>query len=199
MRKAITVLNIIRDRGQRGLHLEQVYRQLYNPDLYLQAYAKIYANAGAMTPGTTKETVDAMTLAKIESIIEDLRFERYRWKPVRRTYVPKRNGKRRPLGIATWSDKLLQEVIRLILEAYYEPNLSQHSHGFRPKRGCHTALREVQTWKGVKWFIECDISSYFDKISHSLLLTILREEICDNRFIRLISNLLEAGYLEDWH
>lgn len=199
MRTAIAVLNIIRDRGQRGLPLEQVYRQLFNPDLYLQAYAKIYANAGAMTPGPTKETVDAMTLAKIESIIEDLRFERYHWKPVRRIYVPKRNGKRRPLGIATWSDKLLQEVIRLILEAYYEPNFSEHSHGFRPKRGCHTALREVQTWNGVKWFVECDISSYFDKISHSLLLTILREKIHDNRFIRLISNLLEAGYLEDWH
>ena len=162
MRTAATVLNIIRERGQRGLPLEQVYRQLYNPDLYLKAYAKLYKNKGALTPGTTKETVDGMTLAKIETIIQDLRFERYRWKPVRRTFIPKRNGKRRPLAIASWSDKLLQEVIRLILEAFYEPSFSTHSHGFRPKRGCHTALREVQTWKGVKWWIEGDISSYFD-------------------------------------
>jgi group II intron reverse transcriptase/maturase len=198
MRTAATVLNIIRDRGQRGLPLEQVYRQLYNPDLYLKAYAKLYKNKGALTPGTTKETVDGMTLAKIEAIIQAVRYERYRWTPVRRTYIPKRNGKRRPLGIVSWSDKLLQEVIRLILEAYYEPSFSNHSHGFRPKRGCHTALREVQTWKGVKWWIEGDISSYFDQISHPLLIAILREKIHDNRFIRLIENLLKAGYLENW-
>jgi retron-type reverse transcriptase len=118
-----TVLNIIQKRGQQGLPLDQVYRQLYNPELYLKAYAKLYKNDGALTPGTTKETVDGMTLAKIETIIQDLRLERYRWKPVRRTFIPKPNGQRRPLGIASWSDKLLQEVIRLILEAYYEPNV----------------------------------------------------------------------------
>ena len=199
MRTAETILNIIRDRGQRGLPLEDLYRQLFNPDLYLRAYAKLYGNQGAMTPGTTPETVDGMSLAKIDAIIAILRQERYRWKPVRRTYVPKKNGKLRPLGLPSWSDKLLQEVIRSILEAYYEPQFSIHSHGFRPGRGCHTALQEItQHWKGVKWFIEGDISACFDRIDHNVLVNILQEKIHDNRFLRLIQNLLKAGYLEEW-
>ena len=199
MRRAETVLNIIRERGQRGLPLEGVYRLLYQRDLYLRAYAKLYANAGAMTSGATAETVDGMSLAKIDAIIADLRTERYRWTPVRRTYIPKKNGKLRPLGMPTWSDKLLQEVIRSILEAYYEPQFSDRSHGFRPGRGCHTALQEIrQRGKATKWFIEGDISACFDKIDHSVLVKILREKIHDNRFIRLLGNLLHAGYLEDW-
>lgn len=198
MRTAETVLNIIRDRGQRGLPLEGLYRQLYNPELYLRAYGKIYRNEGAMTPGTTTETVDGMSMAKIDTIIEALRQERYRWTPVRRTYIPKNNGKLRGLGMPSWSDKLLQEVIRSLLEACYEPQFSEHSHGFRPGRGCHTALREIQQWHGVKWWVEGDICAYFDRIDHAILLDILREKIHDSRFIRLISNFLKAGYLEDW-
>lgn len=166
MRTAETVLGIIRERGKQGLPLEDIYRQLYNPDLYLRAYAKLYANNGAMTPGTTPETVDAMAQTKIETIIAALRQERYRWTPVRRIYIPKKNGKLRPLGIPSWSDKLLQEVIRSILEAYYEPQFSSHAHGFRPERGCHTALNEVaMTWSGTKWFIEGDITQCFDHAS----------------------------------
>src|ERR1051326_631564 len=152
-----------------------------------------------MTKGASPETADGMSLAKIDAIIEALRFERYRWTPVRRTYIPKKHGKVRPLGIPTWSDKLLQEVIRLILEAYYEPQFSDCSHGFRPKRGCHTALREVhRTWNGTTWFIEGDISQYFDSLDHEVLLQILAENIHDGRFLRLIGELLRAGYLEDW-
>src|SRR5437660_740993 len=139
MRTAAAVLNIIQERGKRKLPLEDIYRQLYNPLLYLRAYAKLYPNKGAMTPGITPETVDAMTMAKIDQIIDDLRHERYRWTPVRRVYIPKKKGnKLRPLGLPSWSDKLLQEVIRQILEAYYEEQFSDHSHGFRPQRGCHT-------------------------------------------------------------
>lgn len=200
MRTAETVLSIIRERGQRGLPLEGLYRLLYNTDLYLRAYGKLYANTGAMTPGATAETVDGMSLAKIDSIIKALRQERYLWTPVRRTYRPKGNGKQRPLGISTWSDKLLQEVIRSLLEAYYEPQFSTHSHGFRAGYGCHTALLEItRCWRGVKWFIEGDISACFDRIDHTVLLDVLRERIHDNRFIRLISNLLTAGYLEEWY
>jgi group II intron reverse transcriptase/maturase len=199
MRKAETILNVIRDRGKRGLPLERVYRLLFNPDLYLLAYGRIYRNRGATTKGSTDETVDQMSLAKIQNIIEALRFERYQWMPVRRTYIPKANGKKRPLGIPTWSDKLLQEVMRLVLEAYYEPQFSDHSHGFRPQRGCHTALQHIQaTWKGTKWFIEGDVVGCFDNINHSVLLDALRERIHDNRFLRLVENLLKAGYLEDW-
>jgi retron-type reverse transcriptase len=125
MRDAETVLGIIHERGKKGLPLEDVYRQLYNPNLYVLAYGRIYRNTGAMTPGATEETVDGMSLAKIETLIEALRHERYRWTPVRRVYIEKKNSTRkRPLGIPTWSDKLLQEVLRLILEAYYEPQFS---------------------------------------------------------------------------
>jgi retron-type reverse transcriptase len=166
MRNAETVLTIIRKRGQQGLPLEDIYRQLYNPTLYLRAYAKLYPNQGAMTPGTTTETVDGMSLKKIEQLIDEIRHERYRWTPVRRVYIPKKNGKKRPLGMPTWKDKLLQEVLRSILDAYYEPQMSEHSHGFRPERGCHTALREIRTsWTGTRWFLEGDIAGYFDHAS----------------------------------
>jgi group II intron reverse transcriptase/maturase len=200
MRTAETILGIIQNRGSKGLPLEDVYRQLYNPTLYLTAYGKIYRNAGAMTPGSTTETVDGMSLKKIQDIIEALRLERYQWTPVRRIYIEKKNStKKRPLGLPSWSDKLLQEAIRLMLEAYFEPQFSDHSHGFRKNRGCHTALREIYYHcKGTTWFIEGDISSYFDSIDHETLLSILREKIHDNRFIRLIGNLLKAGYLEEW-
>jgi group II intron reverse transcriptase/maturase len=200
MRNAEAVLDIIRKRGERGLPLEDVYRQLYNPDLYLRAYGRLYRNEGAMTTGTTPETVDGMSLKKVGAIIERLRHERHRWTPARRTYIPKANGKRRPLGIPTWSDKLLQEVVRSILEAYYEPQFSDRSHGFRPGRGCHSALNEVYfTWKNTAWFIEGDIKGCFDNIDHEVLMSILREKIHDGRFTALIERLLEAGYLEDWN
>jgi len=197
MRTAETVLNIIRERGEKGLPLEDVYRQLYNPDLYLRAYSRIYSNDGAMTEGTTTETIDGMSLAKIDTIINEIRCERYHWTPVRRVEIPKKNGKTRPLGIPTWSDKLLQEVMRSLLEAYYEPQFSDLSYGFRPSRGCHTALTEItRTWTGTKWFVEGDIKGCFDNIDHRILLEILRENIHDNRFIRLVENLLKAGYIE---
>lgn len=199
MRTAETVLTILRERGQRSLPVDRVYRLLYRPDLYLRAYAKLYKNDGALTPGASSETVDGMSLEKIHTIIDDLRHERYRWTPVRRRYIPKKSGKLRPSGMPSWSDKLLQEVIRTILEAYYEPQFSDHSHGFRPKRGCHTALGQVtRQGQGTKWFIEGDICSCFDKIDFSVLLNILQKSFHDNRFLRLIKRLLEAGYLEDW-
>lgn len=199
MRNASTVLGIIRDRGIKGLPLEDVYRQLFNRDLYVRAYGRIGANAGAMTPGSTSETADGMSLAKIDAIIEALRYERYRWTPVRRVYIPKKDGRQRPLGLPTWSDKLVQEVIRLILEAYFEPQFSDRSHGFRPGRGCHTALAAITgTCHGVSWFIEGDISKCFDNLDHDVMMLILGERIHDNRFLRLLRNLLQAGYLEEW-
>ena len=166
MATAETVMAVYSDRGKRGLPLEGVYRQLYNRDLYLRAYGRIHRNDGAMTPGVTAETVDAMSLEKIDGIIAALRREAYRWSPARRTHIPKKGGKKRPLGLPTWSDKLVQEALRLLLDAYYEPWFSDHSHGFRQGHGCHTALREItQRWRGVKWFIEGDIKGCFDHAS----------------------------------
>lgn len=199
MQTAETVLALYQDRGRRGLPLEDIYRQLFNRDHYLRAYGRIYRNDGAMTPGTTPETVDAMSLEKIDKIIDALRREVYRWTPVRRTYIPKKSGKLRPLGIPTWGDKLVQEVVRSLLEAYYEPQFSLQSHGFRPNRGCHTALGDItKHWRGVKWFVEGDIAQCFDRIDHGVLLSVLGERIHDGRFLRLIAGLLEAGYLEEW-
>ena len=143
MRNAETVLGVLRERGKRRWPLERIYRLLYNPELYLLAYGRIYSNKGAMTPGVNGETADGMSMEKIERIIDALRHERYRFSPVKRVMIPKKSGKLRPLGLPGWSDKLVGEVMRLLLEAYYEPRFSDRSHGFRPERGCHTALREV--------------------------------------------------------
>jgi group II intron reverse transcriptase/maturase len=199
MQNAETVLGVLRERGRRGLPLKELYRQLFNPQLYLLAYGRIYANQGAMTPGATQETVDGMSQAKIGRIIDAMRYERYRFRPVRRVHIPKKNGTTRPLGLPTWSDKLVGEVVRLLLEAYYEPTFSDRSHGFRPGRGCHTALREIaNTWTGTAWFIEGDIADCFGALDHEVMLSILSEKIHDNRFLRLVRNMLQAGYLEDW-
>ena len=200
MQNAEVVLGVLRERGRKGLPCNELYRQLFNPQLYLLAYGRIYSNKGAMTPGPTQETADDMSMEKIEAIIGAMRHERYRFSPVRRIYIPKRNGKRlRPLGLPSWSDKLVGEVVRLLLEAYYEPQFSDRSHGFRPGRGCHTALREIaNTWTGTTWFIEGDISDCFGSLDHSVLLSIMSEKIHDRRFLRLIGSMLSAGYLEDW-
>jgi group II intron reverse transcriptase/maturase len=201
MQRAEALMEIIHERGKRALPLERLYRHLFNPELYLRAYGKIYRNDGSMTPGSTVETVDGMSLKKIQAIIDAVRSERYQWTPVRRVYIDKKAapGKRRPLGLPSWSDKLLQEVIRSLLEAYYEPQFSDRSHGFRPGRGCHTALAEIsETWHGATWFIEGDIAQCFDRLDHAKLRSILAENIHDGRFLRLIDGLLQAGYLEDW-
>jgi group II intron reverse transcriptase/maturase len=199
MQNAGTVLDVLRERGRRGLPLDELYRQLFNPQLYLLAYGRIYSNKGAMTPGATGETADGMSLGKIGRIIDALRHERYRWSPAKRIYIPKKNGKQRPLGLPPWSDKLVGEVVRLLLEAYYEPSFSGRSHGFRPGRGCHTALREVaSTWTGTTWFIEGDVADCFGSLDHEIMLSTLAEKIHDNRFLRLMRNMLKAGYLEDW-
>src|SRR5580704_372258 len=200
MQDAATVLDVIGKRGARGLPVERLYRQLFNPQLFLMAYGKLYSNKGAMTPGVTGETVDSMSLAKIGVIVGALRAERYRWQPVKRVYIEKKNSsKKRPLGLPTWSDKLVAEVVRLLLEAYYEPQFSGRSHGFRPGRGCHTALSEVvDIWKGTHWFIEGDISDCFGSLDHEVMLATLAEKIHDGRFLQLVSRMLKAGYLEDW-
>jgi group II intron reverse transcriptase/maturase len=199
MQDAETVLNVLRERGGKGLPLMQLYRQMFNKNLYLLAYGRIYSNQGAMTPGACGETADGMSEGMIEEIIELMRFERYRFAPARRVYIPKKNGRLRPLGVTSWRDKLVGEVVRLILEAIYEPSFSSRSHGFRKGRGCHTALRQVRdTWTGTVWFIEGDISDCYGSVDHEILMQILAEKIGDQRFLRLIGGMLRAGYMEDW-
>jgi retron-type reverse transcriptase len=199
MQNADQDLEILRERGRRDLPLERVYRQLFTRELYLKASGRISRNHGAMTRGITDETADGMSLEKIATIIEALRSERYRWKPARRVWLPKKKGKKRPLGVTTWSDKLVAEVVRRILKAFYDIQFSDHSHGFREERGCGTALRDIYPrWKGSAWILEGDRADCFGSLSHELLISTLRDKIHAERFIRLIQNLLDAGDLEDW-
>ncbi len=192
-------MEIASKRGKANQEINKVYRMLKCKELYLIAYGKLSQNQGALTPGVNPEdTVDGMSIKRIDAIIDKLDKGCYEWKPSRRTYIDKKNStQKRPLGMPTWSDKLLQEVMRMILEAYYEPQFRKCSHGFRPNRGCHTALKEInKTWTGTKWFIETDIKGCFDNINHDVLLEILSRDIRDERFLKLLKGMLEAGYME---
>lgn len=200
MRNPINLLSSLQKHScDKNYSYERLYRNLFNRDLFLLAYQNIYASQGNMTQGTDGKTIDGMSIRRIDKLIESLKDESYQPQPSRRTYIPKKNGKLRPLGIPSFDDKLIQEVIRMLLEAVYENSFSDTSHGFRPKRSCHTALQQIQTrFTGVKWFVEGDIKGFFDNINHEILIKILSERIKDERFLRLIRKFLKAGYLEEW-
>ena len=177
----------------------RLYRYLLREDIYLTAYKNLYANNGAGTKGIDNDTADGFGFDYVHQIIEELKNQTYTPKPVRRTFIPKRNGKKRPLGIPSFKDKLIQDAIRQILKVIYEPIFSVHSHGFRPKKSCHTALKEVsRSFRGSKWFVEGDIKGCFDHIDHAVLLRILSEKIKDSKFVALIGKFLKAGYMENW-
>ncbi|MEZ4663595.1 MAG: reverse transcriptase domain-containing protein, partial [Caldilineaceae bacterium] len=193
-------VNIAHKLGVEKKPLEGVFRRMLDKPLFMQAYGNLASNKGSVTPGTdVSDIADRMSEERIEKIIKDLKDKTYQWKPARRIYIPKKNGGTRPLGIPSFTDKLVQEVMRIILEAYYEPQFRNSSHGFRPKRSCHTALATIErTWLGTKWFIEGDIKGCFDNINHEKLLEILGKRIKDNQFLSLIRKMLKAGYLEEW-
>lgn len=179
----------------------KLYRYLLRPDIYFVAYKNLYANSGAATKGVNEDTADGFSEAKIDSIIKALADETYQPMPVRRTYIQKKNNRKklRPLGIPTFTDKLVQEVLRMILEAVYEPIFLDVSHGFRPKRSCHTALKQLRReFNGTCWFVEGDIKGCFDNIDHAVLVGLLNNKIKDARITKLIYKFLKAGYLEDW-
>lgn len=194
------VLNSLNEHSKDSSYkFERLYRILFNEELFYVAYQKIASNGGSTTKGSDGRSIDEMSLARIETLIASLKDESYQPHPSRRVHIPKKNGKTRPLGIPAFEDKLVQEVVRMILEAIYEGHFETTSHGFRPKRSCHTALLHIQkTFSGAKWFIEGDIKGFFDNIDHDVLVGILRERISDERFIRLIRKFLKAGYVEDW-
>ena len=200
MRNPERVLNSLMEHSKTSSYrFERLYRILFNDEMFYVAYQRIYAKEGNMTEGSDGQSIDNMSLSRIEKLIASLKDESYQPQPSRRVYIPKKNGKVRPLGIPTFDDKLVQEVIRMILEAIYEGHFEYTSHGFRPNRSCHTALAQIQkSFSGAKWFIEGDIKGFFDNISHDVLISILRERITDDRFIRLIRKFLNAGYIEDW-
>jgi group II intron reverse transcriptase/maturase len=199
MQKAEQILQAMQMMGKKQNPLTRVYRCLFSEDLFLAAYDKIARNRGALTAGTENDTADGMNLARIRKIIEQLRYEQFRFHPARRIRIPKKSGGSRPLGIPNFSDKLVQEALRMVLESYYEPRFRDSSHGFRPGRGCHTALANLQyKFKGAAWFIEGDIRGCFDNIDHEILMKILARDIQDGRLLNLLRMGLEAGYMEDW-
>jgi len=186
---------------------DKLYRLLYDKEMYYAAYHKLKSKPGNMTPGINPTTLDGLSEEVIEEIIESLKNGTFKFLPLlafgqgtkagRRVYIPKANGDKRPLTIAPPRDKLVQECIRMILEAIYEPNFNECSHGFRPNKSCHTALRTLrQKFVMAKWFIEGDISKCFDTIDHNKLMNILSERIKDQRFLDLIRKALKAGYME---
>ena len=201
MRSPENVLESLKSKAcNQSYKYERLYRNLYNPQFYLLAYQRIQAKPGNMTAGTDGKTIDGMGMARINALIEKMRDFSYQPNPARRTYIPKSNGKMRPLGIPSFDDKLIQEVVRLILESIYEPTFSDHSHGFRINKSCHTALKYVQKYfTGTKWFVEGDIKGCFDNVDHHVLIAILRKRIADEHFIGLLWKFLKAGYMEDWN
>ena len=199
MQKAEQILQAVQKMGEKRIPLTRVYHSLFSEDLFLAAYDKIARNRGALTAGTESDTADGMNRKRIQNIIEQLRCERFRFRPARRIQIPKKSGGTRPLGIPNFNDKLVQEVLRMVLEAYYEPRFRNSSHGFRPGRGCHTALTDLHyKFKGAAWFIEGDIHGCFDNIDHEVLMAILARDIQDGRLLNLLRMSLEAGFMEDW-
>jgi group II intron reverse transcriptase/maturase len=200
--KTLERLEYLRKRNSNQEWINRnLYRLMYEEDLYILAYERIKSKPGNMTEGSDGETLDGFSRKAIQEIIQDMRTERFRFKPVRPKFIPKSNGKMRKLGIPSTRDKVVQEVIRMILEAIYDsphgPYFREASHGFRPNRSCHTALREYRRdWKAINWTIEGDIQACFDELDHHVLVSILRKKIQDERFINLIWKLLNAGYMD---
>ncbi|MFB8424636.1 reverse transcriptase domain-containing protein [Priestia megaterium] len=194
------ILGILSKNSQDDKYVfKDLYRYLYNKDFYIKAYAKINSNPGNMTPGTDNETIDGFSTEKVDALIKEIKDLSYQPKPARRTYIDKKNGGKRPLGIPSFKDKLVQEVVRAILEAIYDSNFDENSHAFRPNLSCKTLLNKVKLeCTGIKWWVEGDIKGFFDNIDHHTLINILRRKIKDERFINLIWKFIKAGYCEDW-
>ncbi|KIL75483.1 reverse transcriptase/maturase family protein [Bacillus badius] len=200
MRNPKVVLSTLASKAQNESYVfERLYRNLYNPEFYLEAYATLYPNKGSHTKGVNNNTIDGMSLERIERLIEKLKEQTFQPKPACRTYIPMKNGKSRPLETPAFEDQLVQEVIRRILESMYEPQFSNHSHAFRPNRSCHTALKEIRsTFTGTRWLIEGEIKGFFNRMDHHVLVGLLRKRIRDEKLINLIWKFLRAGYAEEW-
>jgi len=202
MRDPMAVLKSLTEKSQDKMYkFQRLYRNLYNPDFYWLAYKNIYASKGSMTPGVDGTTIDGMSDRRIGKIIASLKDHSYQPNPARREYIAKKNNpdKKRPLGITSANDKLIQEVVRMILESIFEPNFSNQAHGFRPYKSCHTALIQIQdTFTGVHWFVEGDIEACFDSFDHHVVINLLRQRIEDEPFISLMWKFLKAGYMEQW-
>lgn len=201
LREPVKVLKSLSEQStNKQYKFKRLYRNLYNPEFYFLAYKNISQSQGSMTPGVDGNSLDGMSEKRINELIESLKKYSYQPNPARRVYIEKKNStKKRPLGIPSTEDKLVQEVVRMILESIYEPTFSKSSHGFRPKRSCHTALQQIQRqFTGVAWFVEGDIHACFDSFDHHVMIDLLRKRIEDENFIALMWKMIRAGYMEQW-
>ena len=185
------ILSMLR-RGQDGRYVN-AFEVLSSVTVLKLAYETIKSKPGNMVRGSTSETLDGITLEWFEKTSERLRWETYKLKPGRRVYIPKANGKLRPLGISSPRDKIIQQAMNMVLETILEPKFLDTSHGFRPYRGCHTALETIRSWKGVPWIIEGDIKSFFDSIDHHLLEGLLEKHFHEKRLFAFYWRLVQAG------
>lgn len=193
------LLTILSKMAQKpDIKFDKLFQKLYNTDLWVMAYESIATKPSNMTPGSDGKTADGFGMGTIKRYIADLKASRYKPQPSQRTYVEKANGTMRPIGIPCFEDKVLQTVVKFILQAIYEPTFSNASHGFRPNRSCHTALLQVKAQVGTRWWVEGDIRNFFDSMNHDTILRILSKRITDKRFLHLIGQFLKAGYIENW-
>ena len=174
-----------------------IYKLICDENILFGAYHNIKSNPGNMTPGSDNLTLDGISQKSISSIAQELKNETFQFKPSKREWIPKANGKMRPLGIPSPRDKIVQKAITMLLELIYDPTFSKYSHGFRPNRGCHTAMRQVSQWSGTQWAIEGDIKGFFDNVDHHILAELLQKKIGDQQFIDLYWKLVKAGYVEE--
>uniref|UniRef100_UPI001FA6C0EA hypothetical protein n=1 Tax=Ciborinia camelliae TaxID=647257 RepID=UPI001FA6C0EA len=181
-----------------GFKANDIYKLMFNVRMYEVASHKLGSRAGNMTPGRTPVRLDGKSQEWIKETIDQMRDGTFQFKPGRRVLNPKRGSSNtRPLTIAPPRDKVVLEVMRMILEAIFETTFSDNSHGFRPKRNSHTALRQVKTQFGaVTTYIEGDISKCFDSFDHKILIDLVKRRVSDTRFIQLIWKALRAGYME---
>lgn len=195
--KRLVAINKLSQKDKKWIH-KDIFRLIYNDELWIAAYEKLKSNKGALTPGSVPGTMDGMSLERLKRLKERVCSEQYTFKTVKLVYIPRADGRKRPLGLPTANDKIVQEVIRLILEAIYEPVFSKLSFGFRSGRGCHDALDHVERkFRWVDHVIEGDIEQAYPTINHHILIEILSKRIKDPRFIRLIWKLLKCGVLSE--
>ena len=217
----LSKLEDLRNRAARHKPVQNIYSLLLEEDLHILAYEKLKSSPGNMTPGIDQITLDGYSKCVLQKTIQSLKDHTFRFKPSRRIYIPKPNGSKRPLGIPSPRDKIVQQVMHMILEAIYEPpekekqkqgshslqkkdqstpsaplDFSEASHAFRRGRGTHTALKTIASWSGIRWFLEGDIEKFFDTIDHSLLESLLKKRIKDQAFNDLYWKAVKAGYVE---
>ena len=186
-------------KGRRNSNMRLIEMILSEENLK-EAIRRVKSNKGV--PGVDKMTVyeiDTYFEENMEDIKQSILDKKYKPQPVKRVYIPKPNGKKRPLGIPTVRDRVIQQAIAQVLSNIYDDKFSDNSYGFRPNRSAHHAITKTLEYlnEGYEWVIDLDIEAYFDTVNHDKLISILRENVNDSTTLHLIRKFLQAGIMED--